>query len=547
MPRLSRLASLWVISLLTLSLVAPACVELAEDYPTPTPLPTPAETNKPIYEVKRGSIIQTVKGLGRVAASEEQTYFFKQSGRLAKLLVETGQKVKNGDLLAELETGTLKTQIAEAKLNVEVAELKLAQAADQSAGNTDVSSAAAAVARAEADFTKAQAALDDLRAGADTADLASAEQAVAKARADFEQAESDLAKLKNGPTEEDLRAAALSVEQARASLVATQIDRDSTCGRVQDPGHSSCVSANARVGSAEAALQKALAEEAEVKAGATPEEISIAERTVASTKAALTAAQAKLDQVKAGAKSAEIETAEKNLESAKAALDAAKANLALKVAAAAQGGDYDIQIQRKNVEMAKISLKELEEQLAMAQIKATFDGIVIQANGRDGDQVQAFTPVVTIANPKSLQIALEISPADLTKVQAEQEATIVLTDFPDQKFNGKVIGVPSQTASADPQLPATQRTVRLSFDAPPDVLQKLELGDLANVSIATLKKDDVLMLPNTAIRIFGGRRFVRLADTDGRKQEVDVEIGIADETMTEITKGLKEGQKVVAP
>ncbi|HLZ09832.1 MAG TPA: efflux transporter periplasmic adaptor subunit, partial [Chloroflexota bacterium] len=59
--------------------------------------------------------------------------------------------------------------------------------------------------------------------------------------------------------------------------------------------------------------------------------------------------------------------------------------------------------------------------------------------------------------------------------------------------------------------------------------------------------EGVLILPTTAIRTFGGRRFVRLQTADGTHREVDITVGISDDTNTEITKGLSEGDKVISP
>ena len=51
------------------SIALSACTRLPEDYPTPTPIPTPAESNKPVYIVNRGTIEQVVKALGRIDTS----------------------------------------------------------------------------------------------------------------------------------------------------------------------------------------------------------------------------------------------------------------------------------------------------------------------------------------------------------------------------------------------------------------------------------------------------------------------------------------------
>lgn len=522
-------------------LALPGCVQLAEDQPTPTPIPTPAESNKPVYDVRKGSIVQTVKALGRVAASQEATLYFRQDGRLRRLYVETNQKVKEGDLLAELETGTLRTQIAEAKLNLDIAQIKLTQAMQKSGSDTSaVPAALASIEKAQADYTKAVGELNKLRSGAVAADVKSAEQAISSASAALAKSQTDLDKLKRAPLPEDVRAAELGLEQAKNDLWASQIRRDATCGG--GPG-TSCQAADASVASAETGVSKAQAALDKAKQPTKPEDLANAQRTIDSNKSQLDAARAKLDQVNSGAKASDVSSAESSIKSAQAALDSAKANYDQVVVTNSKGGDFDVQIQQKQVELVRVALQVLEDELSIALIKAPFDGVVTQTQGREGDTVVSFTQVVTIANPTGLQIALELSPVDLAKVQMNQEAVIVFTAFPTDKIPAKVVFLPSLVATADAQLPSSQRTVKIDFDAMPN--RTLDLGSLANVTINTQVKDDVLILPNTAIRTFGGRKFVRLATSNGRNQEVDVEVGINNETETEIVKGLKEGQKIV--
>ena len=71
-------------------------------------------------------------------------------------------------------------------------------------------------------------------------------------------------------------------------------------------------------------------------------------------------------------------------------------------------------------------------------------------------------------------------------------------------------------------------------------------GFYANVVITTQKKDDVVTIPNQALRRFGGRKYVQTVVENGRKREVDVETGIQTDTEVEIVKGIKEGARVVS-
>jgi multidrug efflux pump subunit AcrA (membrane-fusion protein) len=67
---------------------------------------------------------------------------------------------------------------------------------------------------------------------------------------------------------------------------------------------------------------------------------------------------------------------------------------------------------------------------------------------------------------------------------------------------------------------------------------------LGRLTLILREKKDVLLLPNAAIRAFGGRRYVQIT-ANGRKREIDIEIGIITQTETEIVKGLKEGDRVI--
>jgi hypothetical protein len=59
-------------------------------------------------------------------------------------------------------------------------------------------------------------------------------------------------------------------------------------------------------------------------------------------------------------------------------------------------------------------------------------------------------------------------------------------------------------------------------------------------------KQGVLTVPNLAIRSTGGRRYVQVLK-DGEVVDADVTFGIANETVTEVTSGLAEGDLVVLP
>jgi HlyD family secretion protein len=528
------------------SLLLAACTKLPEDYPTPTPLPTPSTSNKPIYTVQRGTIDQVVKALGRVAANQEDIEYFRQDGRLYHLYVDTDQKVKKGDLLAELDTGTLKDQVQIAQVQADIAQLNVDKAMGKEVPGQQepaaVSSARSNVAKAEADYAKAQDALNSLLEGPTSADVASAKAGISQAQASLVQAQTNLTTLQQQPKPEDVQAAQLAIEQAKNSLWSTQVSRDSTCGS-NGPSSGQCQSANASVAVAQNNVTAAQQKLAVVQQPAKPQDITAAQQAVTSAQAGVAAAQAKLAVLQQGPTAADVDAAKQSVSSAQSALDGARTSLA-QALGAVSGDSVDVQIAQKQADLAKLQLQELQTQLDNAQLRAPFDGVITETDAKDGDAITSYTPVLTVSNPAKLEIAVELQAADLTNVALGQTATIVMSAYPTAQLNGKVIRMPSIATGNTPNLPATLRTVRLSFPTPPG---PVNLGDLANVAIDVQRKEGVLILPTTAIQTFGGRRFVRILTPDNTHREVDVQIGINDDTNTEITQGLQEGDKVISP
>jgi RND family efflux transporter MFP subunit len=115
-----------MLSALVLALVA---CDLA---PTPRAVPTfaPRATSTPaiggkggIVRVTRGALNQTLAARGRVGSSREAFLFFNIAGTLSKISVATGDQVKQGAPLAQLDTFQLEQELNLAKYEAERADL----------------------------------------------------------------------------------------------------------------------------------------------------------------------------------------------------------------------------------------------------------------------------------------------------------------------------------------------------------------------------------------------------------------------------------------
>ena len=106
-------------------------------------------------QVSRGDLVISVSGSGMLVPASEVDLGFQGGGYLDEVLVEVGDQVQVGDVLARLETDDLEVAIADADIQVRLAQLDLA---DASAGPSDaeLQDAVASIESAEASLAIVQ-------------------------------------------------------------------------------------------------------------------------------------------------------------------------------------------------------------------------------------------------------------------------------------------------------------------------------------------------------------------------------------------------------
>jgi len=118
---------------------------------TPTPVPTLVKYEPSMFTVERGGLISEKSISGEIVPANQDILFFRTSGMVSRLIVKSGDVVKKGDLLAELEVDDLLNQLQQARIDLEVAQSALEKA------KNDREYAAK---KAEIDLSIAQARLD---------------------------------------------------------------------------------------------------------------------------------------------------------------------------------------------------------------------------------------------------------------------------------------------------------------------------------------------------------------------------------------------------
>ncbi|HEY0975532.1 MAG TPA: efflux RND transporter periplasmic adaptor subunit [Solimonas sp.] len=302
------------------------------------------------------------------------------------------------------------------------------------------------------------------------------------------------------------------------------------------------------------------------------------EADVQQQRANLAAAQAELSRAQVQAKDTQrqaaraAELAERGLLS-QGERDTAKAN-----ADAAQAGVVSAQA---GITQARAALTRAETNLAYTRIVSPTDGVVISRDVDVGQTVAASlqAPILfTIAQDlRQMQVNTSVSESDVGRLRAEMPASFTVDAYPGERFQGQVRQVRDVATTV-------QNVV--TYDAVIDVENpdlKLKPGMTANVTFVYARAEDVLRVPNAALRFrppqadapagastqrsgaasaggsqAGGRRGARGGETqsaprtvwvlrDGAAVAVQVTTGISDGAHTEVTGGeLREGDLVIS-
>jgi HlyD family secretion protein len=171
----------------------------------------PAEPVIATAQVSRGDLVVSVSGSGTLSPASEVDLGFGTGGYLDEVLVEVGDRVQEGDVLARLETGDLELAVAKADIKAREAQLDLA---DASEGATD-----AELANARAALQSAQTLLAVARYTYDTAQNSDLDAAVRARLIEFQWSVDQYYTLENGNNVSQDR-----LEEVRSDWASTEYD-----------------------------------------------------------------------------------------------------------------------------------------------------------------------------------------------------------------------------------------------------------------------------------------------------------------------------------
>lgn len=194
----------------------------------------------------------------------------------------------------------------------------------------------------------------------------------------------------------------------------------------------------------------------------------------------------------------------RDLEAAKAQASAAAARYEQATAQIGQA-QAAMEIAQSRIQQAKAAVEQAKAQLSLAKVNldhtiiaSPIDGVVVSRTVDVGQTVAASLQaptLFTIANDlTSMQVLASIDEADVGQIQTSQKANFTVDTHQGQTFSGEI----SQIRLNAQTLQNVVTYTAVIAVANPD--QKLLPGMTANITIPVARRDNVLMVPNAALR-----------------------------------------------
>jgi len=212
--------------------------------------------------------------------------------------------------------------------------------------------------------------------------------------------------------------------------------------------------------------------------------------------------------------------------------------------------DLDIRAQELSIKQRENSFLDAREKLADYYIRAPLEGSIAKLNVKKLDSVTSATVVATlITKQKFAEISL--NEVDISKVRVGQKAALTFDAVEGLDITGEVAEVDAIGTVSQGVVTYNVKIVFGAEDA------RIKPGMSVNASIITDTKADILLAPNSAVKSMGNYYYVEMFDSslsEENNQNVissvpprrqTVEIGLSNDISTEIISGLEEGARIV--
>jgi HlyD family secretion protein len=439
----------------------------------------------------------------------------KTSGRVARMFVEQGDRVIQGQKIAQMENAEAQAAFAQAQANVQQAQANLNKAKNGT--------------RAE-EITQAQAKLDQAQANLNKAKNGNRPEETAQVKAKLAQAQANLNLTKSiAPQQIEQANAQISAATAKLKLAQTQVERNRSLKQAGAVSQDKLDTATSDYQTARANLLEAQQKLLQVRNNSQAE--------ISQRQAMVDEAQQSLRQSQLGSRSEDVASFVAQVTQAQAAYQQAK------------NGSRPEEIAQLTaaVAVANAQLQSAQSQLTDSTVIAPFAGLITQRYASIGAFVTPTTSASTstsatstsiVALAKDMEVKAKVPEVDIGKIKVGQKVEVTADAFSERPFQGTVrLVAPEAVVEQN----VTSFEVRIALDTGKELLRS---GMNVNAIFSGKRTSNALTVPTTAIGSKKGKTGVYIPGENNEPKFKEIKVGSTVRDKIQVLEGLNSGDLV---
>lgn len=201
-------------------------------------------------------------------------------------------------------------------------------------------------------------------------------------------------------------------------------------------------------------------------------------------------------------------------------------------------------VARADASATRAALATLDVRISYTRIVSPIDGVVSQVTAQEGETIVAGLQVanlVTVLDPSRLEMWIYVDETDVGRVRPGLPVEFRVDSQPDRTFNGRIDRV-----YPDPEIRdnIVYYKAQVGVDRAEAAFLRPEMTTQCSIVVDT--RENVLTLPNQALKWVGGRQVVFVVDkaAPGGVRETLPRLGLPGLEKSEVLEGLREGDEV---
>lgn len=188
------------------------------------------------------------------------------------------------------------------------------------------------------------------------------------------------------------------------------------------------------------------------------------------------------------------------------------------------------------VAQSQAGVNSVQIQIDNAKITSPISGIVAAKDVEVGQMTGGQSGSVTVIDSTSVTAEITVPDKILGRLQVGQSIPVVVSALENKEMPGVIETISPEANSKD-----NSYIVKIKID---NANGEIKSGMFAKVSLQTESKDNVLTVPNQAIKIENGVNYIYIVE-NGKIKKVSVNIGISNNKFTEVSGNIKENDDII--